>query len=144
MYMHKCIPCEGYFIVPCERHPGVEVLFVLIIHPGLYYTPVVAFFKIRLNSRQNEIEMKLNWVITGLSNTPVVRVHHVATLRLRTQVAKVIRYLQQILLVPSIIYNILKYETRGTIVVGMIFFWQMSTDDDMWVQNRAQILDFRL
>ena len=52
--------CEGYFIVPCERHPGVEVLFVLIIHPGLYYTPVVAFFKIRLNSRQNEIEMKLN------------------------------------------------------------------------------------
>ena len=52
----------------------------------------------------------------------MVRVHHVATLRLRTQVAKVIRYLQQILLVPSIIYNILKYETRGTIVVGMIFF----------------------
>ena len=40
--MHKCIPCEGYFIVPCERHPGVEVLFVLVIHPGLNNSPVVA------------------------------------------------------------------------------------------------------
>ena len=91
---------------------------------------------------QVKIRRKLNWIETGLSNTPVVRVHHVATLCLLSQVAKVIWYLQQIVFVPSIIYNILKDETRGTIVVGMmmLIFWHMSADDYVWFHT----LDFRL